>query len=415
MIYTASSAADQTACWITGIVIAALIFLFVKFAAKGSKPLEKIMLASGCVIVLLTTLIVKVPAPDSFNPETGFSEKERRKDRRILIRIFSAIGLTALWFIPIRNTEWFEALIEKHIWVTPAMLAVFLLAGWILTGQLTRWYTKERRTDKHTGRKKRSSQRNRTPYKVNSNMKRAVIIGATSGIGREVAKQLLLQGWHLGIAGRRLPSLEALQSSAPDRVEVAALDVTQPDAAPKLSNLIRRVGGMDLFLLSSGIGYQNIGLNPDIELETTRTNVEGFTRMVDTAFNYFREHGGGQLAVISSVAGTKGLGVAPAYSATKRFQNTYIDALEQLACMQKLNICFTDIRPGFVSTDLLNDGKRYPLLMQPEKVARQIVRALHHRKRVAVIDWRYAVIVFFWRMIPRWIWKRLPIRTGKTM
>ncbi|MCE8632948.1 hypothetical protein K0F68_09475, partial [Bacteroides fragilis] len=79
------------------------------------------------------------------------------------IRIFSSIGLTALWFIPIRNTEWFEALIEKHIWVTPAMLAVFLLAGWILTGQLTRWYTKERRTDKHTGRKKRSSQRNRTP------------------------------------------------------------------------------------------------------------------------------------------------------------------------------------------------------------------------------------------------------------
>ena len=72
------------------------------------------MLASGCVIVLLTTLIVKVPAPDSFNPETGFSEKERRKDRRILIRIFSAIGLTALWFIPIRNTEWFEALIEKR-------------------------------------------------------------------------------------------------------------------------------------------------------------------------------------------------------------------------------------------------------------------------------------------------------------
>ena len=137
--------------------------------------------------------------------------------------------------------------------------------------------------------------------------------------------------------------------------------------------------------------------------------------MVDTAFNYFREHGGGQLAVISSVAGTKGLGVAPAYSATKRFQNTYIDALEQLACMQKLNICITDIRPGFVSTDLLNDGKRYPLLMQPEKVARQIVRALHHRKRVTVIDWRYAVIVFFWRMIPRWIWKRLPIRTGKTM
>ena len=210
---------------------------------------------------------------------------------------------------------------------------------------------------------------------MNSDMKRAIIIGATSGIGREVAKQLLLQGWRLGIAGRRLPALEALQSSAPDLIEIAVLDVTQPDATPKLNNLIRRVGGMDLFLLSSGIGYQNMELNPDIELDTARTNVEGFMRMADTAFHHFREHGGGQLAVISSIAGTKGLGVAPAYSATKRFQNTYIDALEQLAGMQKLNIRFTDIRPGFVSTDLLNDGKHYPLLMRPEKVAKRIVRA----------------------------------------
>ena len=230
---------------------------------------------------------------------------------------------------------------------------------------------------------------------MNSDMKRAIIIGATSGIGREVAKQLLLQGWRLGIAGRRLPALEALQSSAPDLIEIAVLDVTQPDATPKLNNLIRRVGGMDLFLLSSGIGYQNMELNPDIELDTARTNVEGFMRMVDTAFHHFREHGGGQLAVISSIAGTKGLGVAPAYSATKRFQNTYIDALEQLAGMQKLNIRFTDIRPGFVSTDLLNDGKHYPLLMRPEKVAKRIVRALNHRQRVVVIDWRYAIIVFF--------------------
>ena len=97
----------------------------------------------------------------------------------------------------------------------------------------------------------------------------------------------------------------------------------------------------------------------------------------------------------------------------KRFQNTYIDALEQLAGMQKLNIRFTDIRPGFVSTDLLNDGKHYPLLMRPEKVAKRIVRALNHRQRVVVIDWRYAIIVFFWRMIPRRIWKQLPIRTGQ--
>ena len=100
-------------------------------------------------------------------------------------------------------------------------------------------------------------------------------------------------------------------------------------------------------------GYQNRNLEPEIELNTARTNVEGFIRMVTAAFDYFKKTKKGHIAVISSIAGTKGLGVAPAYSATKRFQNTYIDALAQLARMQHLNIRFTDIRPGFVATDLL--------------------------------------------------------------
>ena len=243
-------------------------------------------------------------------------------------------------------------------------------------------------------------------------MKRAIIIGATSGIGQEVAKCLLLEGWQIGIAGRRQSALETLQQVAPEQIEIQALDVTREDAAEKLNMLIDKVGGMDLFLLSSGIGFQNMKLDMEVELNTARTNVEGFTRMVDTAFAYFRKNGGGHLAVISSIAGTKGLGVAPAYSATKRFQNTYIDALEQLAHLQKLNIYFTDIRPGFVATDLLNDGKRYPMLMKADKVGWHIARALKRKKRVAVIDWRYRILVFFWKMIPRRIWKHLPIKTN---
>lgn len=243
-------------------------------------------------------------------------------------------------------------------------------------------------------------------------MKRAIIIGATSGIGQEVAKILLSQGWQIGIAGRRQLALEAFQSTAPDQIEIEALDVTQEDAAERLQRLIAKRGGMDLFLLSSGIGFQNIGLDMEIELNTARTNVVGFTRMVDAAFHYFRENGGGHLAVISSIAGTKGLGVAPAYSATKRFQNTYIDALEQLAHLQKLKIYFTDIRPGFVSTDLLNDGKHYPLLMQADVVGKKIVRALNRKQRIAVIDWRYRILVFFWKMIPGWAWKWIPAKTN---
>lgn len=242
-------------------------------------------------------------------------------------------------------------------------------------------------------------------------MKRAIIIGATSGIGQEVAKLLLAEGWKLGIAGRRQEALETFRQTAPGQIEIQRIDVTHEDATENLTALIEKTGGMDLFFLSSGIGFQNTALNTETELNTTRTNVEGFTRMVDAAFHYFKRHGGGHLAVISSIAGTKGLGVAPAYSATKRFQNTYLDALEQLACLQKLPIYFTDIRPGFVATDLLNDGQHYPMLMKPDAVARHILRALKRKQRVAVIDWRYRILVFLWKMIPRWLWKRLPIRT----
>ena len=247
-------------------------------------------------------------------------------------------------------------------------------------------------------------------------MKKAIIIGATSGIGLEVARQLLGRGWHIGVAGRREEALQALRTTAPDRVETERIDVTADDAPQRLRALIDRLGGMDLFFLSSGIGYQNPALDPDIELRTARTNAEGFSRMTTAAFAYFRQQQaegrlpgeGGHIAVISSIAGTKGLGAAPAYSATKRFQNTYIDALEQLAHMQRLRIRFTDIRPGFVATDLLRGG-HYPMLMRPERVAHHIVNALERRKRVAVIDARYRLLVFFWRLIPRAMWKRMPV------
>lgn len=238
--------------------------------------------------------------------------------------------------------------------------------------------------------------------------KRIVIIGATSGIGYEVATIYRRLGWRVGVAGRRLERLEAFREQAPGQVEIQQLDVTEADAVDKLHQLIDKLGGMDLFLLSTGIGNQNRSLNPEIELATVNTNAVGFTRMVTAAYHYFQKQGEGHLAVISSIAGTKGLGAAPSYSATKRFQNTYIDALVQLARMEKLPISFTDIRPGFVKTDLLKNDK-YPLLMRPERVAQRIVRALQRKKRSVIIDWRYVILVFFWKMIPRYIWERLSI------
>ena len=244
-------------------------------------------------------------------------------------------------------------------------------------------------------------------------MKKVIIIGATSGIGEEIAKIYIAQGWQVGIAGRREEALTVLAATAPAQVKTQVIDVTSADAPEQLQSLIEKLGGMDLFLLSSGIGSQNVKLEPEIELNTARTNVEGFIRMVTAAYRFFKEQGSGHLAVISSVAGTKGLGSAPAYSATKRFQNTYIDALAQLARMERLSIQFTDIRPGFVATALLKNRK-YPLLMRADSTAQHIVKALANKKRVAIIDTRYAILVFFWQLIPRWLWERLPIRNDKS-
>ncbi len=239
--------------------------------------------------------------------------------------------------------------------------------------------------------------------------KSAIIVGASSGIGLEVAKQLLAEGWRLGVAARREEPLLELKAMAPERVEVMTIDVTRPDAGERLLSLAERLGGMDLYFHASGIGKQNRTLQEDIELRTMQTNAVGFTRMTGTAYRYFAERGGGHIAAITSIAGTKGLGPAPAYSATKALQANYLQALEQQARQRGLNILFTDIRPGFVDTALLNDDFPYPMLMQPEKVARDIVRSISLRRHVRVIDWRYRILTFFWRLLPGWLWRRLKI------
>lgn len=238
-------------------------------------------------------------------------------------------------------------------------------------------------------------------------MKRAIIIGASSGIGFEVGKLLLAEGWKLGIAARREDRLRTLQAIAPDQVSTACLDVTSVNAMDCLRQLIESIGGMDLFFYASGIGYQNRTLEPGVELDTVRTNAFGFTQMIDAAFNYFATHHGGHLAAITSIAGTKGLGAAPSYSATKAFQNTYLQSLEQLASIRHLSITITDIRPGFVDTDLLHDGNRYPLLMKKERVARNIMHALHHRRHVVILDTKWRIITFFWHLIPNALWRKM--------
>ena len=104
-------------------------------------------------------------------------------------------------------------------------------------------------------------------------MKKAVIIGDSSGIGNEVAKILIDKGWRLGIAARRLDKLDELKAIAPDRIKVQIIDVTSTDAPAKLQQLIDELGGLDLFFLCSGIGSQNMHVDLEIAIITVQHNV----------------------------------------------------------------------------------------------------------------------------------------------
>lgn len=284
-----------------------------------------------------------------------------------------------------------------------------------------------------------------------SRSRRAIVMGATSGLGREIALELLKRGFIVGVCGRRLELLQEVEAEwkswlhspaasgrvaagaagaaetaavasgtaavasgraavaeeiAPQRVFIRQIDVTASDAPERLLGLVEEMGGMDMYIHSSGIGYKNMALDGRIERETVITNALGFTQMVDAAFDWFKERGGGHIAFISSVAGTKGLGAAPSYSATKRYQWIYAQALAQLSSMERYNISFTDIRPGFVATGFLGSSK-YPLLLEKHYVAQKIVKAILARKRSVIIDYKYKILCLFWRMIPNWLWERL--------
>jgi NADP-dependent 3-hydroxy acid dehydrogenase YdfG len=222
----------------------------------------------------------------------------------------------------------------------------------------------------------------------------------------EVARLLQRQGWKLGVAARRVELLRTFGDA-----EMEQIDVTAADATERLRRLIERLGGMDLFFYASGIGHQNRELKEDIELSTMQTNALGFTRMIGEAYRYFAERNDteawGHIAAITSIAGTKGLGPAPAYSATKAMQNVYLQALEQQARSRGLRIRFTDIRPGFVDTALLSGDFHYPMMLKPERVAREIVSAIDRHAHIRVIDWRYRLLTAFWRRLPRCIWRRM--------
>ncbi|MCL2290223.1 MAG: SDR family NAD(P)-dependent oxidoreductase [Bacteroidetes bacterium] len=232
-----------------------------------------------------------------------------------------------------------------------------------------------------------------------------IIIGGTSGLGRGTAEILANQGHQVGITGRRNDLLEEIASQF-SNIKTAKMDVIQENTITVLENLIQELDGMDMLLYSSGIGKALLDIDYENENRTNKTNIDGFTKIACFAYNYFKNQGNGHFAVISSVAGYRGLRGAPSYSATKGYQRLFIESLAQTAHHNKLNIKFTTIIPGFVDTDLIKDHK-YPLTLPLKKAVRIIAKGLLKQKRYIFVDSKWRFIVFAMRIVPSWVWERM--------
>lgn len=245
-------------------------------------------------------------------------------------------------------------------------------------------------------------------------MKKVIIMGASSGIGYAVAEALASRGVKVGLAARHVSAMKELKNRYPDFVEYMSIDITKPGATTHLDTLIDKVGGMDIYFHVAGIGYENLSLLPEREVEIVNTNAAGFARMVCAAYRYFSLRGGkGQIAAITSVAGTNGIGRLSAYSASKKFGQTYLTALEQLSNAEGNDIAFTDIRPGWVRTPLVDPDRTYPMEMTVEYVLPKILKAIVRKQRVAVIDWRWNLLVGAWRCIPNILWTKMDMKISE--
>ncbi len=224
-----------------------------------------------------------------------------------------------------------------------------------------------------------------------------VIVGATSGIGRELWKQYVSLGHNVAVVGRRSALLEQMKHEFPQQTLIYPADIQEQDNLKSLvENISSDLGTVDMVVISAGVGDLNPGLSLDKELPAIRTNVLGWTGVVDSFFNLFYLQGKGHLVTITSVGGLAPSSEAPAYSASKAYQINYTRSLQKKAKGSKIYV--TEIRPGLVDTAMAK-GEGLFWVMSVEKVARQIIQAISKKKKLAVVTKRWLILAWIIRFI----------------
>jgi short-subunit dehydrogenase len=238
-------------------------------------------------------------------------------------------------------------------------------------------------------------------------MKKAIIIGGTSGIGRALAEKLVLHNWKVAITGRRTALLDDIKSQSNNTIITASHDVTKIDTSEAtLNDLFQQLGHVDLVVVSSGLSALNSKLHWDLENKVIQTNVNGVAKIYGFVFSKFTEQGFGHLVGISSLAALRGNRMCASYSASKAFQANYLEAMRGIAKRKRLKIKITDIQPGFVDTPMAK-GDALFWVVPVKKAADQIFIGIQKGKRKIYISKRWRLVAWIMKLMPSWLLEKL--------
>ncbi len=239
-------------------------------------------------------------------------------------------------------------------------------------------------------------------------MKKVLITGATSGIGRELAKQLASKGNKVGLIGRRTERLEELAAEIGENAYYRTCDVTDHETATVMyKGLVEEMGGMDIMILNAGVGRDTVLPKWESDLQTIDVNVTAFVHGVHFGFSYFKEQKKGHIVGMSSIASHLSSGRAASYTASKHFISNYMNGLRQTVNKFELDIAISDIRPGYVVSEMTENNKNMFWVASTEKAVQQMVDAIEKKKKRAYITKRWAFIACIAKLTPRFVWDRL--------
>jgi len=243
--------------------------------------------------------------------------------------------------------------------------------------------------------------------------KRAIIVGASSGIGAALARHLADEGYLVALLARRAELLEKLTNEintkhGSPRALYYIHDVTDYESVPALyRQIVSDLGGLDTFIYNTGVSHM-VGLKKyDFEKDrkTAEVNYIGALAWLNPVAETFQSLQGGQIVGVSSVAGERGRVGNPAYNASKAALSCYLEALRNRLTRYGVNVL--TVKPGPVKTDMIKDAKGVLFPIPAEQAAKDIYNAMRKRKQEIYTSARWRWIMLIVRNIPSFIFRKL--------